>query len=182
MLSDLGLLEGFHMLRPLLAGATLALLVAAPAFACTDISTKTVKLTGCVDDQWQAQAGEVQGAVEYAFLTEDQNFGLQVITETAVLPPDKLIDGILGNAVSAAGGNKDNVKLVSQRTETVDGKAVGEVEYSLTDGKFTITYQNLYYSAPGFGTVQILVYSTPEMATQAAFKQGQFVATVKLGS
>jgi hypothetical protein len=84
--------------------------------------------------------------------------------------------------VSAAGGNKDNVKLINQRTETVDGKAVGEVEYSLTDGKFTITYQNVYYSAPGFGTVQILVYSTPEMATQAAFKQGQFVSTVKLGS
>jgi hypothetical protein len=164
----------------LLLGAGLALLAAAPAFACTDISSKAVKLTGCVDDQWQAQTVAAGGALEFAYLTADQNFGLQVLTEAGAVSAQQLQDGIMNNAVTAA-GSKDNVKLINSRVETVNGKAFNELEYSVTDGKFTITYQNLYYSAPDVGTIQILAYSTPEMASQAAFKQGQFAATLKVG-
>jgi hypothetical protein len=168
------------MLKTILLGAGFALLSVAPALACTDIATKAVKLTGCVDEQWQAQAEAGKGALEYSYLTADQNFALQVITEATAFTSQQLQDGILNNAISAA-GSKDNVKLINSRTETVDGKPFNELEYTVSNGKYTLTYQNLYYSAEGFGTVQILAFSTPEMATQAAFRQGQFASTVKLG-
>ena len=167
------------MLKSLIIGAGVTLLFAAPALACTDITSKTVKLTGCVDDQWQAQAG--QGAQEFSYLTADQNFALQLVTETAVLPATGLHDAIIANAKSAVKDNPDGVKVVSERVETIDGKPFNELEYTVSDGTNTLTYQNLYYSAPGYGTVQILVLSTPDSATAAAFKEGQFAATVKVG-
>ena len=51
------------MRMSLIIGAAAALLLAAPAMACTDISSKTVKLTGCVDDEWKACTGT--GAQEF---------------------------------------------------------------------------------------------------------------------
>lgn len=167
------------MLKSLVIGAGLALAVAAPAFACVPISSATLKLSGCVDEQWQAQPGN--GAIEFYFLTADQNFGLQVITETAVLNAQQLHDAIIANAVSAVKGDQSKVKEVSARTENIDGKPFNLLEYTLTDGTNTIDYQNFYYSQPGFGTVQILVLSTPQDATAAAYKVGQFAGTVKLG-
>lgn len=168
------------MTRLCIGAAALAVICATPALACSDIATSTVKLSGCVDDIWQAGDGG-KGPVEYSYQTADQNFVLQIITETAAYNDKDLESGILGNAISAA-GKPENVKLIGRRSETVDGKTFNELEYTISDGTFTITYQNLYYSEPGFGTVQILVYSTPDMATQAAFRQGQFAASLKLGS
>jgi hypothetical protein len=168
------------MLRPLVIGAGLALAFAAPALACTEISSATVKLTGCVDEQWQAQAAS--GAIEFNYLTADQNFALRVITETAVLNAQQLHDAIMANAVSAMSGDASKVKEVSARVENIDGKPFNLLEYTLTDGTNTLDYQNFYYSQPGFGTVQILVLSAPQDATAAANKVGQFAGTVKLGS
>jgi hypothetical protein len=167
------------MFKPLIIAGGLALALATPALACTSISSATLKLTGCVDEQWQAQQGS--GAVEFSYVTADQNFLLQVITETAVLNAQQLHDAIIANAVAAVQNNKDNVKEISARTENIDGKPFNLLEYTLTDGKTTVDYQNFYYSQPGYGTVQILVLSTPEDATAAAFKVGQFAGTVKLG-
>jgi hypothetical protein len=40
------------MLKTLIAGAAFALLTALPAFAaCTEISSKTIALTGCIDGE-----------------------------------------------------------------------------------------------------------------------------------
>ena len=50
------------MFKSAIIGAAAALLVAAPALACADISSKTVKLTGCVDEEWVA--GQGTGAQE----------------------------------------------------------------------------------------------------------------------
>ncbi|MEP7241243.1 MAG: hypothetical protein ABI697_10195 [Devosia sp.] len=167
------------MLKSLtIIGAGLALGVASPAFACADITSKNVKLTACVDEQWAAQAAE-SGPVEFSYSTADQNFALQVVTEETVLNAQQLHDAILANAATAVG--KENVKLIGERVEAIDGKAFNQLEYTLTDGTTTITYQNLYYSAPGFGAVQITALSVPEAATSAAFKLGQFAATVKIG-
>jgi hypothetical protein len=167
------------LIRSLLLGGGLVLALAAPALACTEISSATLKLTGCVDVQWQKQ--ESSGAIEFSYLTADQNFALQVITETAVLNAQQLHDAIIANAVAAVNNVKENVKEISARTENIDGKPFNLLEYTLTDGTTTIDYQNFYYSQPGYGTVQILVLSTPQDATAAGFKAGLFAGTVKVG-
>jgi hypothetical protein len=45
------------MLKPVLIGVAAVLLCAAPALACTNITSKTVKLTGCVDTDFLPPTG-----------------------------------------------------------------------------------------------------------------------------
>lgn len=134
------------MMKAFAIGTAAALLFAAPVLACTDISSKNVKLTGCVDDQWVA--AEPNAVLEFSYLTADQNFALQVVTESEVLAAQTLHDAILANAAAAVGNKPENVKVVSQRTENIDGKPFNLLEYTLTDGTNTLTYQNFYYSQP----------------------------------
>lgn len=167
------------MFKSLAIGAGAALLFAVPAFACTDISSATIKFTGCVDEQWVAQAGAQ--ALEFSYLTADSNFALQVVTETDVIPAQTMRGAILQNAANAVDGKAENVTIVSEHIENIDGKPFNEIEYTLTDGTNTLTYQNYYYSQPGLGTVQILALSAPADVSAAAFKLGVFAGTVKIG-
>ena len=167
------------MYKSLLIGAGAALLFAAPALACTDIASKTVKLTGCIDTEWVAGTGT--GAQEFVYLTADQNFGLQVITETGAVPAAQFRDAIINNAATAIKGTKDDIKIVGERIENVDGKPFNVLEYTIPNSGNPVLFQNFYYSQPGFGSVQILSYSLQTDATVAAFKGGLFASTVKLG-
>jgi hypothetical protein len=167
------------MLKSLIAGAGIALLFAVPALACTDISSKTLKLTGCVDEQWVAGTGS--GAQEFVYLTADQNFGLQVITETDAVPVQAFHDAIIANAVKAISGTTADIKIVGERLENVDGKPFNVLEYTIPNSGNPILFQNFYYSQPGYGSVQILAYSLDSDGTAAAYKAGQFTSTVKIG-
>jgi hypothetical protein len=168
------------MLKSLIIGAAGAFLVAAPALAdCTDISSKTLKLTGCVDKEWVAGTGT--GAQEFVYNTADQNFGLMVITETDAFPGTTFHDAIIANAVKGAGGKQDDVKVVSERIENIDGKPFNVLEYTLANDGNPILFQNYYYSQPGLGSIQILGYSLETDAATAAFKTGLFAATLKIG-
>ncbi|MEQ1901933.1 MAG: hypothetical protein ABL866_14515 [Devosia sp.] len=168
------------MLKSLLIGAGAALLLSAPVLACTEVSSATVKLTGCIDAQWGQIEGS--GAIEFNYLTSDQNFALQLITETAVLPAQALHDAVIANAVSSIGGNADGVKTIAERVESIDGRPFNVLQYEVTDANgLTISYQNFYLSQPGFGTLQILVFSLPPDAAAAGFKAGQFASTIKIG-
>ena len=160
-------------------GAAAALLLAGPAMACTDISSKTIKLTGCVDDEWKAGTGT--GAQEFVYSTTDGNYGMMVITEAQDFPIPKFRDAIITNAVNGVGGKKDDVSVVSERNENIDGKAFNVIEYEVANNGNPILFQNFYYSQPGFGSVQILSYSLTTDSTVAAFKAGVFASTVKSG-
>jgi hypothetical protein len=167
------------MHKPLLIGAGLVLLSAIPAFACTAITSKTVALSGCVETEWQAGTGT--GAQEFVYTTADQNYGLMVITEKDAFAATAFHDAILANAVAGAGGKKEDIKVVSERVENVDGKPFNVLEYTLANSGQPILFQNFYYSQPGYGSVQILSYSLETDAIAAAYKAGVFNATVKLG-
>ncbi|MEO8757177.1 MAG: hypothetical protein ABI398_05425 [Devosia sp.] len=167
------------MFKALIIGASAALLLAAPAFACTDIASKTIKLTGCVDEQWTAGAGT--GAQEFVYATADGNFGLQVITETEPVAATAFHDAIISNAVAAIKGTKDDVKILGERIENIDGKPFNVLEYTIPNDGNPILFQNFYYSQPGFGSVQILGYSLVTDGNAAAYKTGAFASTVKLG-
>jgi hypothetical protein len=167
------------MLKPTLIGVAAALLVAAPAFACDDISSKTVKLTACVDTEWVP--GEGKGAQEFVYATADQNFGLQVITETGVVAAQAFHDAIISNAIAAIKGTADDVKVTSERVENIDGKPFNVLEYTIPNNGNPVLFQNFYYSQPGFGSVQILGYSLESDGNTAAYKTGVFASTVKLG-
>jgi hypothetical protein len=168
------------MLKSLLIGAGMALLAAAPAFAaCTDISSATIALTACVDSEWVQ--GEGTGAQEFVYLTADQNFGLMVITEKEVIPTAQFREAIVTNAVNGSGGNKDDVKIVGERIVSIDGKPFNVLEYTIANNGNPILFQNFYYSAPGFGSLQILGYSLVADATAAGFRAGVFAASMKLG-
>lgn len=169
------------MIRILGLAAVALLISAGAASACTDISSQTVKLTGCVDDEWQPTDGE--GAQEFVYLTADQNFGLMVITEKDAVAAGAFRDAIVGNAVSGgAGGKADDVKVVGERIENIDGKPFNVLQYTLANGGMPILYQNFYYSQPGVGSIQILAFSLETDAATAAYKAGVFAATVKIGS
>jgi hypothetical protein len=169
------------MLKSLLSGAAIALLTAMPAFAaCTDISSTTIALTGCVDSEWVA--GEGTGAQEFVYLTADQNFGLMVITEKEPIPSAQFREAIITNAVNGSGGNKDDVQVVGERIVSIDGKPFNVLEYTIANDGNPILFQNYYYSQPGYGSVQILSYSLETDATAAAYRAGVFAATLKLAS
>jgi hypothetical protein len=168
------------MLKPILFGAAAVLLFAAPAFACTDITSKTLKLTGCVDEEWVAGTGT--GAQEFVYATADQNFGMQLITETDVVAAQAFHDAILANAASAIGDKADDVKAVSERVENIDGKAFNVLEYTIPNDGNPILFQNFYYSQPGLGSIQLLGYSLETDAATTAFKVGKFASTLKIGS
>lgn len=168
------------MLKTLIVGAGLALLSAVPAFAaCTDISSKTIALTGCIDSEWQAIEGT--GAQEFSYLTADQNFGLMLITEKETIPAAQFRDAIIKNAINGSGGTADDVKIVGERIVNIDGKAFNVVEYTIPNSGNPILFQNFYYSAPSYGSLQILAYSLQTDATASAFRAGLFASTAKVG-
>jgi hypothetical protein len=168
------------MFKSLLIGAGLALLTAVPAFAaCTDISSATIALTGCIDSEWVK--GEGTGAQEFVYLTADQNFGLMVITEKDVIPTASFREAIINNAVVGSGGNKDDVKIVGERIVSIDSKPFNVLEYTIANGGNPILFQNFYYSAPGYGSLQILSYSLVADGTAAGFRAGVFAGTMKVG-
>ena len=168
------------MLKTLLAGAALALLTAMPAFAaCTEISSKTVALTGCIDSEWQPIEGT--GAQEFSYLTADQNFGLMLITEKEVIPAAQFREAIIQNAITGSGGTADDVKIVRERIVNVDGKPFNVIEYSIPNNGNPILFQNFYYSAPSYGSLQILAYSLETDATASGFRAGLFAGTAKVG-
>jgi hypothetical protein len=166
------------MYKSLIIGAGAALLLAAPALACTDIASKTIKLTGCVDTEWVAGTGT--GAQEFVYLTADQNFGLQVITEAVTVPAAQFREAIITNAINAIKGTKDDVKIVGERIENIDGKPFNVLEYTIPNDGNPVLFQNFYYSQPGFGSVQILGFSLVADGNAAAYKTGVFTSTVKL--
>lgn len=167
------------MRTSLIIGAAAALLMAGPALACADISSKTVTLTGCVGEEWVAGTGT--GAQEFVYATADQNYGMMVITEKEVFPMAAFHDAIIQNAIHGVGDKKEDISVVSERVETIAGKPFNVLEYEAANSGSPILFQNFYYSAPGFGSVQILSYSLTKDATVAAYKAGVFADTVKLG-
>jgi hypothetical protein len=167
------------MRKSIIAGAVLALAISTPAWACTDISSKTVKLNACVDEEWKA--GEGTGAQEFDYSTADGNFGLMVITEAETFPIAMFLDAIIANAIHGVGDKKDDVSIASERIENIDGKPFNVIEYEVANGGNPILFQNFYYSQPGFGSVQILSYSLTTDSTAAAYKAGVFASTVKIG-
>ncbi len=168
------------MLKTLIAGATLALLTAVPAFAaCTEISSKTIALTGCVDSEWQKIDGT--GAQEFSYLTADQNFGLMLITEKEVIPAAQFREAIIQNAIKGSGATAADIKTVGERIISIDGKPFNVLEYTIPNNGNPILFQNFYYSAPGYGSLQILSYSLQTDATAAAFRAGVFAGTAKMG-
>lgn len=168
------------MFKTLLAGAGIALLTVAPAFAaCTPISSATIALTGCIDGEWQPIEGT--GAQEFSYLTADQNFGLMLITEKDVIPTAQFREAIIQNAINGSGGTADDVKTVRERIVSVDGKPFNVLEYTIPNGGNPILFQNFYYSAPGYGSLQILAYSLETDATASAYRAGVFAGTAKIG-
>lgn len=168
------------MLKTLVAGAGLALLTAVPAFAaCTEISSTTIALSGCIDSEWQAIEGT--GAQEFSYLTGDQNFGLMLITEKEVIPTAQFREAIIQNAITGSGGTADDIKTVGERIVSIDGKPFNVLEYTVPNSGNPILFQNFYYSAPGYGSLQILAYSLVTEATASAFRAGVFAGTAKVG-
>ncbi|MEO7224290.1 MAG: hypothetical protein ABIY37_17615 [Devosia sp.] len=168
------------MLKTILAGAALALLTAMPAFAaCTEISSKTIALTGCIDSEWQPIEGT--GAQEFSYLTADQNFGLMLITEKETIPAATFREAIIQNAITGSGGTAADVKVVAERIVSVDGKPFNVLEYTIPNNGNPILFQNFYYSAPSYGSLQILAYSLEADSTAAGFRAGTFAGTAKIG-
>ena len=167
------------MRTSLIIGVAVALFAVAPALACTDISSKTVKLTGCVGEEWVA--GKGTDAQEFVYATADQNYGMMVITESATFSGSQFHDAIVANAIAGVGGKKEDISVVSERVENIDGKPFNVIEYEAANSGNPILFQNFYYSQPGFGSVQILTYSLTTDANTAAYKAGVFASTVKLG-
>ncbi|MEQ1771431.1 MAG: hypothetical protein ABL879_16500 [Devosia sp.] len=159
-----------------LLAAGMLLAVSAPALACTQITSATVKLTGCVADEWQQVEGT--GAQEFVYNTADGNFGLMVITEKEVFTMAQFRDAIVANAVNGNGGDPAKVQIVSERIETISGEPWSVVEYAVDYQGSPLTFQNYYLSKPGYGSVQILGYSLTTMATSAAWKAGVFAGSV----
>ncbi len=165
------------MFRSVIA-ASAVLLLAAPALACTPVASTKIKLTACVDSAWQSEVGV--GEQEFSYHSEDGFTAMLIITEKATLPMAQFRDGILSNAVKAA-GKADDVKVVGERAENIDDRPFSVLEYTLPNGGSPLLFQNFYYSQPGFGSVQILVYSLVDDARTAAFRAGQIAGTVKIG-
>ena len=165
-------------LKAILVGAALALLTAMPALAvCTAISSKTIELTGCIAKEWHAIKGI--GAQEFSYLTANENYGLMVITEKETIPYNQFRSAIIQNAIKGSGST--DVEVVGDSQATIAGKSFNVIEYTIPNDGNPILFKNFYYSAPGFGALQILAYSLKADRKASARKAATFIATVELG-
>ena len=101
-----------------------------------------------------------------------------MISEDGAYPAVGLRSAIIANAVAASGGVEDNVKVVGERIENIGGKPWNMIEYQFLSEGVQYLFQNFYYSAPGFGTTQMLFFSDSAVATSAAYRAGQLLSTV----
>lgn len=156
------------------------LLFAVPAFACEEISSQRLKISACIDDaDWELQAP--QGAQEFLYFSNDQKFGFTMITEKETIDLKSFRENIIQNAAAGAGEGKtvDDVKVNGERTETIGGKSLNEIEYAINSSGTDLVFQNFYYVDKKFGSLQLVFWSIPADATAAAFKAGQILSTVK---
>ena len=166
------------MLRTTIAVAIAAALAGAPALACETITSERVKLSSCIDEAtWAIQ--DPQGVQEYLYYSTDNAVGFALITEVETVALSAFRNAILGNAVGAAiDANPENVVIVSERVETIAGRAWNVIEYEVNTPDQPIRFQNFYYVQPGFGSTQFVYWSEPDGATAAAYRAGRMLATV----
>lgn len=104
-----------------------------------------------------------------------------VITEKEVIPTGQFREAIIVNAVNGSGGNESDVAVVRERKVIIDGKSFDVVEYTVANDGNPILFQNYFYSAPNFGSLQILAYSLETDQTASAYRAGVFANTVQIG-
>ena len=88
---------------------------------------------------------------------------------------------IIQNAITGSGATADEVKTVRERIVSIDDKPFNVIEYTIPNSGNPILFQNFYYSAPGFGSLQILAYSLETDASASAFRAGLFAGTAQIG-
>ena len=167
------------MMKSLAWGLGAALLMAAPAWACDTINSKVVKISVCIDDsEWVLQAP--QGVQELLYFNTEQTIGFTLITEKETVAVSDFRSAILNNAIGGAGEGAtiDDVKVVSERIENVGGKPWNVLEYQIGKPGEELLFQNFYYVQPGFGSTQLVYWSSPADSTTAAYRAGQMLTDV----
>ena len=167
------------MMKKIALGLGAMLLMAAPAWACDTINSKVVKISVCIDDtEWVLQAP--QGVQELLYFNTDETIGFTLITEKETVAVSDFRAAILNNAIGGAGEGAtiDDVKVVSERIENIGGKPWNVLEYQIGGPGAELLFQNFYYVQPGFGSTQLVYWSSPVDATSAAYRAGQMLAAV----
>jgi hypothetical protein len=169
------------MHKSILAAAIVAAgFLVTPAFAaCDTITSQNLKLAACIDDSdWVLQAP--QGDQEFLYFSGDQTVGFTIITEKETFTAADFRGAVLTNAKNANNGN--DVTIDKERVENVADRPWNVIEYRLGAAGPELTFQNFYYSQPGFGSVQIVFWSLPADATIAAYRAGKLLNTLQYGN
>lgn len=162
------------MMNKIALGLGAALMMAVPAWACDTINSKVVKISICIDDtDWVLQAP--QGVQELLYFNTDETIGFTLITEKETVAVSDFRAAILNNAIGGAGEGAtiDDVKVVSERIENIGGRPWNVIEYQIGTQGQELLFQNFYYVQPGFGSTQLVYWSSPVNATSAAYRAGQ---------
>ncbi len=160
------------------AAAAVAIAMAVtPAFAvCDTVNSRVLKLSACIEEgDWVIQAP--QGAQEFLFFSTDEKVGFTIISEAETFSVSEFRRAVLINGKNANGGV--DVAVVAERTETVADTAWNVIEYQFGSGASELIFQNFYHSRPGFGSVQVVFWSTPGDDTVAAYRAGKLLSTLK---
>jgi hypothetical protein len=72
--------------------------------------------------------------------------------------------------------------VVGERIENVGGKPWNVIEYDTTINGTVFLFTEFYYLAPGFGSAEFIYWTIPDLATQAAFRAGQMMASVQFSN
>lgn len=161
------------MRKSIACGLAAALVMAAPALGCDTILAKNVPLSVCVDSTWVAD--KPQGDQDYIYYSADGNYGFMVLSEQGNVSASDFRTAILNNAKAGA----DSVDIINERTENVADRPWNVIEFKAKTQGTDLDMTNYYYIAPGFGAVQLVVWTSPQLATSAAFRAGEMFSTVK---
>ena len=164
----------------LAAAIVAAASVASPAFAaCDPVNSKQLKLSACIDAaDWVVQ--EPQGDQEFLYFSQDGTVGFTIITETETFTPADFRGAVLTNAKNANDGT--DVSIVKERVENVGDKPWNVIDYQFGASGEELEFQNFYYSQPGFGSVQMVFWSTPGDASVAAYRAGKVLGSLTYGN
>jgi hypothetical protein len=123
------------------------------------ISSKKLPISLCLALPWRVDTTPT-GSIELQATQTELDLFVGLITERTQLPLETLRQAILLNAASAAGVRPEDVPILKESVETLNGFKWQYIEYELSVSGAKFRFGNYHQTLGEIGVVQIAFWST----------------------
>lgn len=150
--------------------------------SCADgnvINSKKLPISICVTKPWKLDESP-QGSMEMQVVQTELDLFVGVVTERTQMPASTIRQAILVNAASFAGVRAEDVAVLKDTSETLNGVEWKYIEYEVAYSGAKFRFGNFHQSLGELGAVQMAFWSSAAYFDQNRSAINAFMNGVKL--